>query len=380
MFLVLAFIPLARLVANIEGDYVPALGILPVAPLGVEGDSIGTAFAKLLTRFGILGLLVLICIHVWPRWLCMLENLKHRRSPSAMMCSTVSKDHQSVQMTKSPRPPRFSSRSVQEGHVTELTLNISPSPSASLPPPRRRHVHEHHERCEEALDCKPDSQSVPGDQSAFAQQEQKPVEFMLIGSVAFCVFMYYVTHKLVGSEIGAFIAGTLVSWANRRNLSRKGEETFASFHSVRNLFSALSFASAGMFIQPLWIKQHILTVLSFSAAVTLLKFGICFYGLRALHVDKNVARKAALGMAHVGEYAIVLNGQGTAAGLLSPSTSNLLLAATCSSILFCPVQFFISPDVQASPGLENKGTRQTANKQTNKQKKIDRGIFHFLRA
>jgi CPA2 family monovalent cation:H+ antiporter-2 len=166
--------------------------------------------------------------------------------------------------------------------------------------------------------------------------EEKKQDFAAIASVSLCVLLYSLSLLVTGSEVGAFIAGSLVTSSGLFRAQGK-ESIKVGLRPLRHLFSALSFASSGMLLQPRFLVSHALLLALFVVGLQAFKYALAYGILKGTGLPRGVALRSAAGIAQVGECAFVLNSQAMSAGLLGEGTYNLLQSATALSILCSPL-------------------------------------------
>lgn len=166
--------------------------------------------------------------------------------------------------------------------------------------------------------------------------KEKQQDFAVIVSVSICVLLYSLSLLVTGSEVGAFIAGSLVTSSGLFALHGDGSVK-VGLRPLRHLFSALSFASSGMMLQPRFLLDHAIFLVFFVLGLQIFKLALGFGLLQVAGLPRTVAFRSAAGIAQVGECAFVLNSQAMSAGLLSEGTYNLLQSATALSILSSPL-------------------------------------------
>ncbi len=180
-----------------------------------------------------------------------------------------------------------------------------------------------------------------------AQRESR--ELFLLGVISLCAGIALLTHRLgISSEIGAFVAGLMVSEVEY------ADQTLDYVEPLRDLFAALFFAAIGMLIDPSFIAAHITLILSLVGLVILGKWLIVVPLTRMFRYSWQVSILVGLGLAQIGEFSFVLASKGQALGLLSRQLYLLIISTTAVTLLVSPLLMKLVPllftRLEQSPG------------------------------
>jgi len=135
-------------------------------------------------------------------------------------------------------------------------------------------------------------------------------DVFLLTLVAICFGTAYLASLAgLGVSLGAFLAGLVVSE------SSFSEHALSEILPLRIIFSVAFFVSIGMLLDPRFVIARPLLVALIVLAVVVLKAATTTAGLLALRVSAASSLTAALLLAQVGEFAFVLERQGSALGL-----------------------------------------------------------------
>jgi CPA2 family monovalent cation:H+ antiporter-2 len=170
---------------------------------------------------------------------------------------------------------------------------------------------------------------VPAFLRLLAQQESK--EVFLLGVISLCVGIALLTERLgISSEIGAFIAGLMISEVEY------ADQTLDYVEPLRDVFAALFFAAIGMLIDPSFILGHLLLILGLVGLVMVGKFCIVAPLARLFGYTLPAAVVVGLGLSQIGEFSFVLASEGQALGLVSRQIYLLIVSTTAVTLLLTP--------------------------------------------
>ncbi|MGC9503396.1 cation:proton antiporter [Baaleninema sp.] len=162
-----------------------------------------------------------------------------------------------------------------------------------------------------------------------AQRESD--ELFLLGVVALCLGIAILTDRLGFSiEMGAFVAGLTISEVEY------ADQTLTYVEPLRDVFSALFFVSVGMLIDPLFLWQHLDSILGFVALVVLGKSLIVVPLVRLFGYDLKTSILVGLGLAQIGEFSFVLASKGQMLGLVSKSVYLPIAGTTALTLVVTP--------------------------------------------
>ncbi len=116
-----------------------------------------------------------------------------------------------------------------------------------------------------------------------------------------------------------------------------GHQALSDIIPLRDLFGLLFFVSVGMLLDPRFLWNHLLAVLTFTFIISLGK-GILFASLVRLFKYRNVIPLAAgLGLFQIGEFSFVLGRAGQQAKVFPAEAYSLLLTTAVVTMLFTPL-------------------------------------------
>ena len=130
--------------------------------------------------------------------------------------------------------------------------------------------------------------------------------------------------------LGAFLAGMFLG------ASPFATQLRADVSSLRVVLLTLFFGAVGMLADPVWILAHLPLVLGIAALLVVGKALLVFSILRLLRSSTGVAGATGLCLAHVGEFAFVLDRIGRDSGVLGDQLSMALVSSTIITMLAAP--------------------------------------------
>ncbi|MBW2734032.1 MAG: cation:proton antiporter [Deltaproteobacteria bacterium] len=157
-------------------------------------------------------------------------------------------------------------------------------------------------------------------------------ELFLLAITAIGLGIGYVTH-LVGLSFafGAFVAGMVLSESDY------GHQALSDIIPLRDIFSLLFFASVGMLLDPIFLRDHLVQVVVLVFVVSVGK-GIIFASLSKLFKYGNVIPLAVgLGLFQVGEFSFVLATVGISTGSIGHELYSLILTTAILTMVLTPL-------------------------------------------
>ena len=165
-------------------------------------------------------------------------------------------------------------------------------------------------------------------------------ELFIVTVVAIGVGIGYGTYLFgLSFAFGSFVAGMVLSE------SEFSHQALADIVPLRDVFSLLFFASAGMLLDPGYFLGNIGEVVATVAFVVLMKALICGGLTRALGYAGEIPWLVGLGLAQVGEFSFVIARMGASTGALSNDEYGLLLTVTLATMVMSPALFRAAPAV-----------------------------------
>lgn len=173
-------------------------------------------------------------------------------------------------------------------------------------------------------------------------------EVFQLGALCLCFTVSVAADRVgLGMEVGAFIAGLMVSG------SEHAQETVENVEALRNFFSALFLSSLGMLMQPVFLWKY-LDILAVGFVVALVvKVLVTFAVMRVLRFPPRVSLSVAVATAQIGEFSFVLLSKALAHGLVPTKVYLLLLGTTALSLLVTPLQWRLV-NLLNRPGRESR--------------------------
>ncbi|MEM6282706.1 MAG: cation:proton antiporter [Chloroflexota bacterium] len=156
-------------------------------------------------------------------------------------------------------------------------------------------------------------------------------ELFLIGVTALGLGVGYLTYLMgLSFAFGAFVAG-IVLGESEYSLQALGD-----IIPLRDLFSLLFFASVGMLLDPRFLLDNVLMVLTLVIVVSVGKMAILAGVTRAFGYANVIPIAVALLMFQVGEFSFVLAGIGLETGVLDSDFFGILLSVAIVTIILTP--------------------------------------------
>jgi len=155
---------------------------------------------------------------------------------------------------------------------------------------------------------------------------------------------WFITSSGASLAIGAFLAGLVVAGSEYRH------QALADLISFREVFSSLFFVSVGMLLAPKVIIENIIPILILIAAIMVGKSAIVFITAIIIRMPLRVCLLAAVALAQVGEFSLVLSYAAQGTGLIQESLENNLLSAAIISMFLTPMVMSCGPYLAAGVG------------------------------
>jgi CPA2 family monovalent cation:H+ antiporter-2 len=183
--------------------------------------------------------------------------------------------------------------------------------------------------------------------------QERSQELFLLAVVTICFGIAWILALGgVSLALGAFLAGLVVSG------SRFREHALGDILPLRTLFTAVFFASVGMLLDLRFVLERPLLIVAVAVAVAVLKIGITSLAVLALRYPARMAISVGIGLAQIGEFSLVLEQAGRAAGLspagLGDPGHQLFLAVAV--LLMTATPFLVSWEGRLAQGDSSLGT------------------------
>ncbi len=157
-------------------------------------------------------------------------------------------------------------------------------------------------------------------------------ELFLLAITAIGLGIGYVTHLTgLSFAFGAFVAGMVLSESDY------GHQALSDIIPLRDLFGLLFFASVGMLLDPVFLMDHLVQVITLVVVVSLGK-GLIFALITRIFRYGNVIPLAVgLGLFQVGEFSFVLAGLGLSTGSIDQELYSLVLTVAILTMALTPL-------------------------------------------
>jgi len=157
-------------------------------------------------------------------------------------------------------------------------------------------------------------------------------ELFLLAIVAIGLGIGYLTYVVgLSFAFGAFIAGMVL------NESDYGHQALSDIIPLRDVFGLLFFASVGMLLDPQFLIDNILTIITLVLIISLGK-GMIFSLMAWLFRYRNVIPLAVgLGLFQIGEFSFVLARIGLSSESISKDLYNLVLTTAVLTMILTPI-------------------------------------------
>ena len=163
-------------------------------------------------------------------------------------------------------------------------------------------------------------------------------ELVLLSAVVMLAVVTYAAHRLdLPPALGAFAAGLIF---NGNRLSAQVDALILPF---RQTFSAIFFVSLGLLLQPGIIQNNFLSIIAMLAGVVVLKGAAATVALRLTSLNWKASLGMGLGLAHLGEFSLVLavtamnaKRPGSDEGVISTDDYQQLLCVALFSLILTP--------------------------------------------
>ena len=157
-------------------------------------------------------------------------------------------------------------------------------------------------------------------------------ELFLLAITAIGLGVGYITY-LVGLSFafGAFVVGMVMSESDY------GHQALSDIIPLRDLFGLLFFASVGMFLDPVFLMDHIGQVLILVLTVSIGKGCIFALLARVFRYGNVIPLAVGLGLFQIGEFSFVLARVGVSTHSIGNEVSSLVLTAAVLTMILTPL-------------------------------------------
>ncbi|HEY9730879.1 MAG TPA: cation:proton antiporter [Drouetiella sp.] len=187
-------------------------------------------------------------------------------------------------------------------------------------------------------------------------------ELFLLTLMVLCLSVALFSQNIgLSIALGAFLAGIMISE------SPYIHQALTDLMPLRDLFATVFFVSIGMLLDPRFIINHLLEVLTF---VLLLVIGKILIGtLSSFWATKNLrsAILVGVGLAQIGEFSFVLLSLGYDSKLISAAMYNLFFAGAVVTLIASPALMTLTPKLlrRIAVGSHGRDSRRRREERIN---------------
>jgi CPA2 family monovalent cation:H+ antiporter-2 len=175
--------------------------------------------------------------------------------------------------------------------------------------------------------------------------ETRQRDLFVLSLFLVCIGTAWVTSLAgVSLALGAFLAGLVVASGAFRH------QAMADLVPFRELLASVFFVSVGMLLDPWAVVTNAGPIMLLLAFIVIGKTLIVLLVGTALRLPARVSILSGLALAQIGEFSFVLVHSARGTGLLDPTISGHLHAATVISMLITPLALLAGPHVVAGAG------------------------------
>ncbi|MFC1476093.1 cation:proton antiporter [Candidatus Zixiibacteriota bacterium] len=162
---------------------------------------------------------------------------------------------------------------------------------------------------------------------------------------------WVITSSGASLAIGAFLAGLVVAGSEYRH------QAMADLISFREVFASLFFVSVGMMLAPRVIFDNLPIIMLLLVAILFGKAAVIFVVSLIMRTPQRVALLAAVALAQVGEFSLVLFYAAGEFDLIDKHVADNLLAAVILSMFLTPFAIAFGPRLASGAGRWHGLTR-----------------------
>ncbi len=145
------------------------------------------------------------------------------------------------------------------------------------------------------------------------------------------------SHFGLSMALGAFLAGIVLSE------SEYSHQIVSDILPFRDVFNSIFFISIGMLLSLTVLVQNLATVMSWLAAIILVKMLVVAVVVRLLGYSLRISFTVGLGLAQVGEFSFILAKLGYGQSLIEQIDYQIFLATSILSMIATPFLIQIAP-------------------------------------
>lgn len=167
-------------------------------------------------------------------------------------------------------------------------------------------------------------------------------ELMLMTVLGLCLAVAFGTSYLgLSLALGAFLAGLLLAGSEYSLNALEGVLPF------KNVFTSLFFISVGMLLDVDFFIEHVGSIVTFAAALILLKILLAVPASLSMGYPLRVAILTAMNLAQIGEFSFVLARSAVSNGLLDEVSYQTFLAASILTMMLTPFIMDAAPNISS---------------------------------
>ncbi|HCS79474.1 TPA: hypothetical protein DIV55_07120 [Patescibacteria group bacterium] len=165
-------------------------------------------------------------------------------------------------------------------------------------------------------------------------------ELLLVSVFIIVIIAAVLTQQLgLSAAIGAFLAGLLIAESSQMHA------VFSEIRPLRDLFAMIFFATLGLILPDGFILQNIMTILSLSLVIMLVKFVIVLSLVLYLGYHAKTSFIVGVGLIEIGEFAFVLARVGLFGQTITTFEYGMIVSVALTSILIMPPLFLATPRI-----------------------------------
>jgi CPA2 family monovalent cation:H+ antiporter-2 len=170
----------------------------------------------------------------------------------------------------------------------------------------------------------------------------KSRELFITTIIILCMGIALLTSKFgLSLALGAFLAGLIISE------SEYAHQAMSDILPFKDSFIGLFFVSVGMLINPRFISDNWLIILSAVAIIFLLKAATGFISSLLIGTPMRTSMSAGLGLAQIGEFSFVLAATGRSSALITDDYYQIFLSAAVITMMITPFVLKAAPSFSA---------------------------------
>ena len=163
--------------------------------------------------------------------------------------------------------------------------------------------------------------------------------FMLL-TLFICMGTTFATSLIgIGPELGAFIAGLLIS------NTEYSHQTLGYIQPFQDVFMSLFFISIGLMVNLHLFLYNITSILILTALILLINFAVTFFVGMILKLPTKVSVTIAILLSQIGEFSFVLASEGMKFGLMTKQFFSIFLGVSILTMSLTPFLQKLTPKI-----------------------------------